>query len=810
MLLGKTSGQRPSFFDDSDEDLDLKKPIKSSIGITTPPPSSPPANQLSSERCKKRRLLEPVRCIACNWDSETEEPASERTIDSYPTLAAAHDRLSKVQAKSPDTQPTTKATLKKKPAVESSEGQPNSDKPVRKKKKAPRSSRKVVLEEKEMAVLSDKPVSASTTSISSVVTRIGARAAVIPQKRKRKAATLKFCPENERIFTGKTFYFIPADDVAPLRRSRIAKARSHGALWTKEWVPSITHVVVEKCLNYTDIINYLKPTIKSDTLPSSIILVNDDYPNDCANFRTLLSPHQKKYLVVGSKSEDKSTSSPKEFDRPPKIEVASPKKTQTPALPPTERVSSVKAQNLASQTVIQDLSHSETISMNENKPFDHKFSGGDQPKSSANEKLVEAHSRGMKAKPSKPRDDLDEMVAVASKLQHLPIDDDEESNLLGSQEPELELDSEEEEAKKAQALKLKHEKKKTNPFKQEYTCMKGGTQKLSATTNPNSQTLQILQEMSDYYERIRDEWRTRAYKLAIMTLKKQTTKVTSYAEAVQLPNIGHRLALKIEEIVLTHRLRRLDCALMEPTDHILQQFLKIYGVGLSQASKWVAAGYKTLEDLKLHATLSENQRIGIDHFDDFNTRIPRVEATALAEIVRQAVARLDPNVEVIIGGSYRRGAATCGDIDVAITRPSTETVRELLPLLKDLVAQLTQAKFLVAALAVPGPQGSKWHGACVLPGGTVWRRIDFLVVPASERGAALLYFTGDDIFNRSIRLLSRSKGMRLNQHGLYRDVMRGPGCVKLNEGTLVEAAEEKRIFEVLGVPWRSPEERVCH
>ena len=54
---------------------------------------------------------------------------------------------------------------------------------------------------------------------------------------------------------------------------------------------------------------------------------------------------------------------------------------------------------------------------------------------------------------------------------------------------------------------------------------------------------------------------------------------------------------------------------------------------------------------------------------------------------------------------------------------------------------------------------------------------------------ALIYFTGNDIFNRSIRLLASKKGYRLNQHGLWEDVMRGPGRVRVTQGKLVEARE---------------------
>ena len=76
-------------------------------------------------------------------------------------------------------------------------------------------------------------------------------------------------------------------------------------------------------------------------------------------------------------------------------------------------------------------------------------------------------------------------------------------------------------------------------------------------------------------------------------------------------------------------------------------------------------------------------------------------------------------------------------------------------------------------------------------------------------GAALIYFTGNDIFNRSIGLLASRKGMRLNQRGLWRDVLRGKGRERVTQGSLVESRSERRIFEVLGVPWRRPEERIC-
>jgi DNA polymerase IV len=242
-------------------------------------------------------------------------------------------------------------------------------------------------------------------------------------------------------------------------------------------------------------------------------------------------------------------------------------------------------------------------------------------------------------------------------------------------------------------------------------------------------------------------------------------------------------------------------------------FMQIYGVGPAQASKWVDAGYKSLDELLEKAELTENQKIGIEHYEDFKARIPRSEVEKHGDMVKRTLQKIDPAFEVIVGGSYRRGSSDSGDIDCIITRPETGSDYIRQTVLEKLVPKLFAKKFLVAELtATSGDDGSKWHGASQIPSDGApnpWRRIDFLLVPSNELGAALIYFTGNDIFNRSMRLLAGTKGMRLNQRGLYKDVIRGKGREKLSEGTLVEGKDEKKIFEILGVPWRPPEHRIC-
>jgi DNA polymerase IV len=633
-------------------------------------------------------------------------------------------------------------------------------------------------------------------------------------KRKRKEAPLKYVPEAQQIFLGCNFFFIPNDDVAPMRRARIRKALEHGAVRVLEWSSDITHIIVDKSLSYEDIISFLKIS----SIPTAIVMTNDTYPIDCIQFKAILDPKQRQYRVKGHEQVLEKKAVP----------ISPTQNSETTLQPKPARSKSGKWDYVARRST-SPRSEPLTQTPLGTRPLDLQLDdalANSGIESAKNEKVCDP--RLQKVNPIqesssflsetvlgiKAGDALEEMIREARTMTHLPLDEDD-LDRPPSRDESLEMVDVTSEnisgsPSKPPAPAIMHFNK--GAFNQKhFSCMKGGNG-TTAESNPNWRTISILQQMADYYTRINDIWRPIAYRKAISTLRQQQNKISTAEEALSLNCIGHRLAIKIEEIVTTDQLRRLENAKTEPGDHILQKFMGIYGVGFSQANKWLYSGYKSLEDLKANAHLTDNQLLGIEHYDDFHTRIPREEVTALGDIVRKMAKMIDPEIEIIIGGSYRRGAASSGDIDCIVTKQNTSSSTDIFSVLEELISRLTSSKFLVAALSVPRSEsGTKWHGCCVLPNTAkpVWRRIDFLLVPASELGAALIYFTGNDIFNRSIRLLASRKGMRLNQRGLYKNVMRGPGRVKLNEGELVEGADEKKIFLALGVPWRPPEQRIC-
>ncbi|KAK5164854.1 uncharacterized protein LTR77_009518 [Saxophila tyrrhenica] len=612
---------------------------------------------------------------------------------------------------------------------------------------------------------------------------VNASKAAVPSmagtKRKRKEDASKV-PENQQIFKGLSFFFFPNNDKHPARKIRIAKAAEFGAVWAKDFDESVSRIIVDKGMEYKFLLKFLK----RETIPSHIAVVSEDYTAECIAYKILLDPQQPRFRIKGHPTAVEAR--PVSASSEKSLELKSAGKSVTAREPETPSASG----------------HSDAVPVSPSA--NEQGTRGD----------LQAEPPAVAAQTSKPTtsnivstDELDAAISQARELQHVPLDQDEEASSRPASSGGPDTDDED-------AVTPTKPKSKYRGIQDKFQCMQKHTS--GKAENPNATTIAILQQMADYYGKIGDEWRTRAYRKAMGTLRNHPAKVWTRAEALALPQIGERLATKIEEIAYTNRLRRLENAKAEPSDQTLQAFTQIYGVGYAQASKWVDAGYKTVDEVLAKAELTTNQWIGIEHYEDFNTRIPRAEVERHGAVVKKTLHKIDPAFEVIVGGSYRRGSATSGDIDCIITRPNTGAGRIREVILGQLIPKLLAQNFLVAELAITSrDDGSKWHGASQLPPSTPdatplpWRRIDFLLVPSDELGAALIYFTGNDIFNRSMRLLAGTKGMRLNQRGLYKDVIRGKGREKLSEGTLVEGKDERRIFEVLGVPWRPPEHRIC-
>ncbi|KAI6117985.1 hypothetical protein F5141DRAFT_1000177 [Pisolithus sp. B1] len=360
-----------------------------------------------------------------------------------------------------------------------------------------------------------------------------------------------------------------------------------------------------------------------------------------------------------------------------------------------------------------------------------------------------------------------------------------------------------------------------NVPKRGFSCDQKGPQETICVNQDIVEKLQELMKLHDSKPSDHDRWRVLSYGKCIRALRNYPKRITSFSEARSIRGVGEKTALKIMEIINTGDLRRIE---HERTDdvEVTRLFQGIYGVGeycRSTAFAWYASGHRTLDDIRTRSKslrLSPAQEIGLKFYNDINSRMPREEAAKIFNIIKSIALEIDNSLFIEIMGSYRRGKADCGDIDVLVTRPVADgkTHAGILGVLPRLLDRLRAAKILAEDLAVPADPSELeliYRGLCKLPdSGAKHRRIDILCVPWESRGAALLYYTGDDIFNRAMRLKANVIGYSLNQRGLYAGVVRDPQNrrVKLSDGSIIASETEEEIFQMLGVPWQEPHERV--
>ncbi|CAG8625096.1 497_t:CDS:10, partial [Ambispora gerdemannii] len=162
--------------------------------------------------------------------------------------------------------------------------------------------------------------------------------------------------------------------------------------------------------------------------------------------------------------------------------------------------------------------------------------------------------------------------------------------------------------------------------------------------NPNKLIIDKLNLILEHYQKTsKDQWRVIAYRKAISALKKQINPITSFEEANKIPGIGDRTAKKIAEIIETGHLKRLDN--FGEAEPVLTMFTQIHGVGVNQALKWYAQGYRTREELLRNVKLTHAQKAGILYFEDLQERMSRDEVTKIFKFIEDAAHSIDSKLE---------------------------------------------------------------------------------------------------------------------------------------------------------------------
>lgn len=319
--------------------------------------------------------------------------------------------------------------------------------------------------------------------------------------------------------------------------------------------------------------------------------------------------------------------------------------------------------------------------------------------------------------------------------------------------------------------------------------------------NHNEALTKLLGQLEEAAKSTGDKWRAYSYRKAITVIRNLPRPLRTAEEARQLRGVGESIGEKIAEILATGRLRK-----AENKDEFTQAcevFSKVWGAGPETLKRWYGAGYRTLEDLRAAPpeALTAQQRVGLRHYHDFLLRIPRAEVTEIeARVAAVARSLAGADVRVVTCGSYRRGRPDCGDVDILLSNRSGSSLHGFLPAL---VRRLHATGLLTADLShTDKDEQDKYFGVCRLTPQHPHRRLDFQLIPAHEWPFALLYFTGSDHFNRSMRLWAKKNGMSLSEHALVRRLSED-----MKGDPLPNIDTEEEIFAALGLRYIPPEER---
>lgn len=310
----------------------------------------------------------------------------------------------------------------------------------------------------------------------------------------------------------------------------------------------------------------------------------------------------------------------------------------------------------------------------------------------------------------------------------------------------------------------------------------------------NHEVARILGEVADLLEIKGDNpFKIRAYRNGADIAANHPHDLTSI-DAIglrEIPGIGKDLAARIREIADTG-----DCAyhreLVAEFPPSVLDLLGLQGVGpKTVASLYRDLGVRTLDDLERAAVDGRVRALrgmgpkkealilrAIDERRQHAGRHLLPDADAAAVTFTNFLSARFPEATITAVGSLRRGADTCGDLDILVSSAASSVM--------DVFVEHPSATRVLAH----GPTKSS-----ILVGSGL--QVDLRLVAQDHGGAALQYFTGSKAHNIALRDRALGRGFKLNEYGLFR----------VDDDACVAGRTEEEIYDALGLSWIPPELR---
>ena len=283
--------------------------------------------------------------------------------------------------------------------------------------------------------------------------------------------------------------------------------------------------------------------------------------------------------------------------------------------------------------------------------------------------------------------------------------------------------------------------------------------------------IEIFKELSEIYKVLNDEFRHKAYRKAILNLKKYDGNIELIKDAKnnklkmnKIEGIGKSMELKIIEILKTNKLKLLD-ELKNNTKNT-QNLQRVMGIGPVEANKLIKKGIDSIDNLKKHTELLDNkQKLGLKYLSNLERKINSSTMEKYQKYIQNLLnKKYEKGIKVKLVGSYLTGKAQqegAHDIDLLITIPSIQKrkdikngIEKIKEILDDIILDIfSQGKNRMSFLAK-------------LKDDKFVRHIDILLTPIESYYPALLYFGSGVDESRRLRQIAKDKGYKLNEYEL--------------------------------------------
>lgn len=312
----------------------------------------------------------------------------------------------------------------------------------------------------------------------------------------------------------------------------------------------------------------------------------------------------------------------------------------------------------------------------------------------------------------------------------------------------------------------------------------------------NAQIVSIFEEIADLLEFDNaNPFRVRAYRNGARVINDLAEPVVTIIadpdrELTDIEGIGKDLAGKIVALLETGQVE-MHQELLSKIPSTVLALLRIPGLGPRKAAVLHhELGIGTLDQLKaacdehqvrelkgFGAKTEEAILEGMDLAKVAEKRIYWAEADVYAQSILAYMREASAVEEIQFAGSYRRGCETIGDLDLLVISDESHAVMDHFGNFDEVADVIARGTTKMSVRFTSGLQ------------------VDLRVVPEESFGAALQYFTGSKQHNVVLRGLAKSRGLKINEYGVFRG------------DKAIAGRTEEEVYTAMDLPCFAPELR---